>query len=693
MTQNKKTKTTNSSARHTNLLLTETLGTPFETLPFGAVTGDDIKEAILKGIESEDSEIDKILSNPETPTFNNTYLPLNDTGKVLDRAVTMMEHLLGCATSDKLETMAQELTPALSEHSNNIQFNKKLYERLKAVQNAHPKLTPEEQKDVDDTCEGFELRGIALPKAKQQRLREISIEAGRDSLQFSQNVLKDTNRFLAVVKDKKELKGLPAHQLEIAAQTAKEKGKEGYAFTLQGPSVMPVLTYCDNRELRRKIWMAHSKLCCHGGKSDNRALVKKLVNLRLEMAKILGFECFADLALRKRMAGTKERVDGFLDELVEKYKPRAKEERKELDDFAKKLMGADFVMRPWDRGYFSHKLQLERYDVDAEKLRPYLPLDRVINGVFGLANTLYGISFKENREIPVWDRDVKVYEVYDENKCFLAILYADFHPRANKKSGGWTNELKGQYIKEDGTNVRPQVCITMNFTKPTEKKPSLLSLGEVSTFLHEFGHALHQIFSNTRFESQSGTNVYWDFVELPSQLMENFAIEKNFLHTFATHYQTGEPMPDELIGKVRKSQTYNAAGACMRQVSLAMLDMAFYTLKDSFDEDVETFEKKAWKKAVFGSQKLKVCMTTQFNHIMTGGYAAGYYSYKWAEVLDADAFSLFKENGVFSKEIASRFRHEILEKGGTKDPNELYMNFRKQKPTIDALLRRDGILK
>lgn len=666
--------------------------TPFGAIPFEKINTSEIKEAIVKGMQFENEEIEHIVKNTDTPTFDNTLYALERTGDILNKGLTVMGHLLGSATTNELEALAQEMSPAISEHYNNINFNKALFNRIKNVKDAQPKLDAEEQTLLDKTYEAFERRGVGLSEEKQRRLREVSMDMGQCSLKFSRNLLEDTNRFILIITDKKQLKGLPSHQLEIAAQTAKEKGKKGWAFTLQSPSFRPILTYCDNRDLRKKVWLAYNRLSCHGGKFDNLNLVSKLVNLRRESAQILNCECFADLALKQRMAGSKEQVSDFLEDLIKRYKPQAKKESKEIKDLAKEIEGKDFKMKPWDYGYYSHKLELQKFDVDSEKLRPYFELSKVIKGVFGLATTLYGIQFKENKEIPVYHTDVKVYEVYDKDGSFLALFYADFYPRANKKSGAWTGTLKEQYIKNDGTNVRPHVAITMNFTKPTNKKPALLTLGEVSTFLHEFGHALHEIFSNTRFESLSGTNVFWDFVELPSQLMENFATEKDFLKTFAVHYKTGETMPNELIDKIIKSKTFNAASACLRQVSLGLLDMAYYTLKKPFKEDIIAYEKKAWKKAEIESSTLKVCMTTQFQHIMTGGYAAGYYCYKWAEVLDADAFSLFKKRGIFNKQVAESFRRDVLEKGGTKDPNELYFNFRQHKPTLDALLIRDGII-
>ena len=693
MTQRKHISTQKAEKQLPNVLLQEST-LPFGALDFGQVTLEGIREAVLKGIEEEDREIQEIVDQKAKPTFRNTMLRLEHTGKTLERAWTALEQLLGNQTSDALENLAQELTPAFSEHVNNIHFNKPLFQRIEALKNAHPRLNAEEQRLLDKTYDAFLRRGIHLSKKKQDRLRHISMESGQAALTFSRNVLDDKNRFLLVVHDRQELDGLTPHQLESAAQTARERGiVQGWAFTLDGPSFSPLLTHCRNRRLRKKVWLAYNRLGCKGDKYDNQELVKTLVNLRQESARLLGYDCYADLVLTQRMAGSKERVSQFLQQLIDRYKPQARREQAETEAFAQQMEGKDFHMKPWDGGYYSRLLQMKKYKVDAEKLRPYFELKRVIQGVFGLAEKLYGIHFKENTALPAWHKDVKIYEVYDSDHSFLALLYADFHPRKEKKGGAWTSPIRGQYKLPDGTNVRPHVAITMNFSKPTGRKPALLSLGEVSTFLHEFGHALHEIFSQATFASQAGTNVYWDFVELPSQLMENFALEKDFLKTFAVHYKTGKPLPETLIDKIIASRTFHAALACMRQVSFGLLDMAYYTQEAPFDTDVFAFEKKAWRKARLKSQKLKVCMSTQFRHIMTGGYAAGYYSYKWAEVLDADAFAVFQEHGIFDKATATRFRKCILEKGSTQDPNVLYQEFRGKEPTLDALLRRDGIIK
>lgn len=667
--------------------------TPHEATPFNLITTDFIKEAILQGIKEEDKEIDGIINNSEAPTFNNTLKALEHCGEMLGRASTVMENLLSANTSDELENLAQELVPAMSEHSNNIMQNEALFARIKKVYDSHPKLDDEEQTLLKETYESFVRRGINLPQEKKQKLRDISLELSQLDLQFSQNVLKDQNAFILHLTDKNDLAGLPEHQIELAAQAANERNLKGWVFTLQGPSYSPFMTYSEKRELRRKMYMAYNTLCTHPNKQNNLDLVKRLVNLRLKFAQILGYPTFADFVLQHRMAKDVPTVTRFLNSLIRAYKTPARHDIEEIKAMACEIEGKDFQLKPWDFSFYSHKLQLKRYNVDAEMLRPYFELSKVKRGIFGLANKLYGITFVRNTQIPVYHPDVEAYEVFDKDGSYLALLYTDFFPRKNKKSGAWMTSYQGQCINDDNTEKRPHVSLVMNLTKPTADKPALLTLGEVSTFLHEFGHGLHEIFSKCRFESLSGTNVFWDFVELPSQFMENYALEKDFLQSFAKHYKTGETIPDELIQRVIDGKTFNAAYACMRQVSFCLLDMAYYTRQQPLEDNIIRFEKRAWKRAVFFPQTLKTCMSVQFQHIMTGGYAAGYYCYKWAEVLDADAFSLFKEKGIFSQEAAESFRHNILEKGNTVHPQILYRRFRKRRPSIKALLERDGIAK
>lgn len=665
-------------------------GTPHDTAPFDKIRLEHYEPAILEGIRRDDELTDNIANNPEEPTFENT-IAVTAPDNLLERVTSVFFNLLSAETNDEMDALAQKMSPILTEHANNIMLNEKLFERVKYVYEHHGELTAEEQMLLEKTYDGFIRSGANLSAADKERFREMSKELSQLTLQFSQNNLKETNNFQLHITDRDQLSGLPDSAMEAAAMAAKEKELEGWLFTLHAPSYTPFLTYADNRELRRRMYMARNTVCTHDDEFNNMEIVQKLVNLRRERAQLLGYRTYADFVLTKRMAAKSENVYRLLDQLLEAYMPAARREVEEVTETARRLEGEDFVMQPWDFAYYSHKLRMEKYNIDAEMLRPYFELSRVKQGVFGLATRLYGITFKKNEEIPVYHPDVTAYEVWDRDGTFLAVLYTDFHPRPGKQSGAWMTSYKEQWINEEDGNSRPHVSVTMNLTKPTESKPALLTLGEVETFLHEFGHALHGIFSNTRFESLSGTNVYWDFVELPSQIMENFAIERDFLNTFARHYETGEPLPEELIDRIVKSRNFNVAYACIRQVSFGLLDMAYYTMESPFRRPVMEFEQEAWAKAQLFPPQEGTCMTVQFSHIMAGGYAAGYYSYKWAEVLDADAFSLFKEKGIFNTEVAQRFRDEILSKGGTEPPMTLYKRFRGKEPDIQALLDRNGI--
>ena len=675
--------------------------TPHDTVPFDRIRMEDYEEAFMEGIRRDNEQIEKTINNPEKPTFDNTIINNEDDKEgyydLLERVSTVFFNLLSAETNDEMQALAQKMQPILTKHANDVSLNKQLFERVKYVHMHHRKLTAEEKMLLDNCYDGFVRSGALLDEEGKEKLRKLTEEASMLSLQFSQNLLKENKAFTLHITDEKQLDGLPETAIEAAAMAAKERQLEGWVFTLDFPSYSPFMTYSTQRDLREKLYMARNTVCTHDNSENNLDICKRLVNLRREMAQLLGYRTFADYVLKHRMASKVKNVYNLLYDLIDAYKPTAIKEYEQLENMAKKMEGKDFEMRQWDQGFYSHKLQLKKYNIDAEMLRPYFELSRVIDGVFGLANRLYGITFKENKDIPVYHPDVKAYEVFDKDGSFLAVFYADFHPREGKQGGAWMTEYQGQYIDRKGVNVRPHVSVVMNLTKPTEEKPALLTLSEVETFLHEFGHSLHGMFANTRFQSLSGTNVWWDFVELPSQFMENFAVEKEFLRTFAFHYQTGEPLPDELIERIRKSRNFMAATSCLRQVSLGLLDMAYYTKRDEFDEDIIPFEKKAWRKTVLFPRKKRktpdTCMTTQFSHIMAGGYAAGYYSYKWAEVLDADAFSVFQKEGIFNQETASRFRDCILSKGGTEHPMALYKRFRGGEPTIDALLKRNGIKK
>ena len=674
----------------------EPYNTPHDTVPFDRIALDDYEEAFMEGIRRDDEEIEKTVNNPEEPTFENTIVRIdNEKGNhyydLLDRVSNVFSCMLSAETSDELDELAQKMSPILTKHSNDVRLNKRLFERIKYVYEHHRELTPEEKMLLDNCYDGFVRSGALLNDEDKERLRTLTEEASMLSLQFSQNLLKENKAFKLHITDKAQLDGLPDTAIEAAAQNAAEENEEGWIFTLDYPSYSPFMTYSKQRELRRQLYMAKNTECTHDNKENNIEICKRIVNLRREIAQLLGNDTYADYVLKHRMASNTQNVYKLLNDLIDAYKPTAEKEVEEIRELAHKLEGDNFTVEPWDFSYYSHKLQMERYNLDAEMLRPYFELKNVIKGVFGLATTLYGITFKENTDIPVYHPDVKAYEVFDKDGSYLAVLYADFYPRKGKQGGAWMTEFQGQWIDRKGNNVRPHVSVEMNFTKPTAEKPALLTLGEVETFLHEFGHSLHGMFANTRFESLSGTNVWWDFVELPSQFMENYAVEKDFLRTFAFHYKTGEPIPDELIERIVKSRNFMAAYGCLRQVSFGLLDMAYYTKQTPFTEDIVAFEKKAWEKAMVMPQLKDTCMTVQFSHIMAGGYAAGYYSYKWAEVLDADAFSVFKKNGIFDQKTAQSFRDNILSKGGTEHPMTLYKRFRGQEPTIDALLERNGI--
>lgn len=670
--------------------------TPHETIPFHLIKIEHFEPAILEGMQAEDNEIAAIVANSETPTFNNTILALEHSGKLLERTLTIFFNLMSAETNDAMDALAEKMMPLISEHENNIRLNAELFQRIKAVYNNRLEfgLSDEESVLLDKVYDGFIRNGADLSEEKKNEFRKLSNDLSMLTLRFSQNNLKETNKFELYLEDEGQLEGLPESAVEAAVCAAREKGKDhGWLFTLHAPSYVPFMKYCKCRELRKRMYMAYNTQCTHEDELNNFEIVKQLVNTRMELAHLLGYSNYAEYVLKKRMAENSSKVYALLEELIAAYKPVAIEEVEEIKQLAQKMEGADFELMPWDFSYYSEKLKNEKYQFDEEELRPYFELNAVIDGVFGLATRLYGLTFHENTEIPVYHPDVKAYEVFDEDGSFLAVLYADFHPRAGKRSGAWMTSYKEQWIDNDGMNSRPHVAVVMNFTKPTADKPALLTFSEVNTFLHEFGHALHGMLANSRFASLSGTNVYWDFVELPSQIMENFAIEGDFLNTFAKHYKTGEPIPESFIQRLVQASNFNVAYACMRQVSFGLLDMAWYTRTESFEGDVSQYERNAWKEALILPQVDETCMSVQFSHIMSGGYSAGYYSYKWAEVLDADAFSVFKKHGIFNKEVASSFRNNILSRGGTEHPMVLYKRFRGQEPTIDALLKRNGIIK
>lgn len=662
---------------------------PRQTAPFDKIKTEHFEPAIMAGMEVHKKEIEAIINNQDKPTFDNTVVALENSGELLDRVTTIFGNMLSAETNDDLDNLAQKMMPLLSAHANDIKLNVKLFTRVKGVYDERKQLhlDKEQAKLLKDTYEGFARNGANLNDEDKVKLRDLSQRLSVASLMYSQNILKETNDYSLHLTDKKDVEGLPDSSLEAAKLAAKERNVDGWVFTLDMPSYAPFMKYAANRELRHTLYMAYNTKCAKDNDRNNFGLVKDIANLKMELAQLLGYKDYADYALEERMAKDEQDVFKLLDDLKTAYLPKAKQEVDELKVFAK-----TDDLQPWDFSYYSRKMKESLYSFDDEELRPYFELNNVIKGVFGLATELYGITFKENNNIPVYHPDVKVFEVFDGDGKYLAVLYTDFFPRKGKKDGAWMTEFKGQWIDDKtGENSRPHVSLVMNFTKPTETKPALLTLGEVETFLHEFGHSLHGMFADTHYESLSGTNVYWDFVELPSQFMENYVTEKQFLDTFARHYKTGELMPADLIGKVKKTRNYLCGYQCIRQLSFGYLDMVWFTREKPFDEDVITYEHEAMNEVQLMPIVPGCCMSVQFSHIFAGGYSAGYYSYKWAEVLDADAFSLFQEKGIFNKEVAQSFRENVLSRGGTEDPSELYERFRGRKPTIKALLKRNEI--
>lgn len=673
-----------------------TYNNPHNTLPFDQIRVEHYEPAIREGMRIQNKEVDAIVNNPEAPTFANTIAALENSGELLSRVTTVFGNMMSANTNEELQELAKTLMPMLDEHSNNISLNEALFARIKTVYDnrENENLDNEKTRLLTDTYKSFARNGVNLQGEEKEKYRQLSQKLSMLTLQFDENELKEMNGYQLHITDTTQLAGLPESAVDAAAEAAREAGKEGWVITLHAPSYTPFMTYADNRELRHELYMAYNTLCSKDNATDNRDIVKQIANTRIEVAQLLGYKNHAAYQLEERMAENSEAVYGLLQQLIDAYMPAARQEVEEVQALARQKEGSDFQLMPWDWSYYSHKLKDQKYNLDDEMLRPYFELENVKKGVFGLATKLYGITFKKNTDIPVYHKDVEAFDVFDKDGTFLAVLYTDFHPRASKQSGAWMTEFKRQWVDDaTGENSRPHVSIVMNFTKPTQDKPALLTFDEVETFLHEFGHSLHGMFANSHYQSLSGTNVYRDFVELPSQIMENFAIEKEFLHTFARHYQTGELIPDELVQRIVDSSNFNAAYACMRQVSFGLLDMAWHTLETPFEGDAKAYEHQAWEAAQVMPQVEECCMSTHFGHIFAGGYSAGYYSYKWAEVLDADAFSLFKQTGIFNPETAAAFRENILSKGGTEHPMTLYKRFRGQEPTIDALLIRNGIKK
>ncbi|WP_160068339.1 M3 family metallopeptidase [Sphingobacterium bovisgrunnientis] len=673
--------------------LTEKFNTVHDTAPFSAIAEKDYIPAFEEGITLTLKEIEDIVSNPEPPTFANTIEALAYSGLTLDRISNLFFNLHSAETNDKLEKIAQEVAPKLSALGNDITLNIDLFSRVKAVydQKSTLNLTPEQETLLEKSFKDFARNGALLNDEQKQKLRDIDSKLAVLKLKYGENVLADSNAYQLHITNEKDLAGLPEGVIEAAASLAKSESKEGWIFTLDYPSYIPFVTYADNRDLRKEITLAAGRKGFQQNDNNNESNVLEIAKLRHQRAQLLGYKTHADFVLAERMAESPAKVLAFLNDLLEKAKPAAQYEFEELTAFAKQKDGIE-QLEKWDGSYYSEKLKQEKFQLDDELLKPYFKLENVLQGAFEIANRLFDLKFTEVQTIDKYHPDVQTYEVTDGNNNFVAVFYADFFPRKGKRQGAWMTSFKPQYIK-DGTNERPHVSIVCNFTPPTETKPALLTFNEVTTLFHEFGHALHGMLANTQYPNLSGTSVYWDFVELPSQIMENWCYEKEALTLFAKHYQTGEIIPMELVEKIRESAAFLEGMATVRQLSFGLLDMGWHGKDPSSISNVKEFEKEQFASTQFYPDVEDNAMSTSFSHIFNGGYSSGYYSYKWAEVLDADAFEYFKENGIFNKEIAEKFKDNILSQGGTVHPMKLYKQFRGQEPQVDPLLRRAGLLK
>ncbi|MAL21944.1 MAG: peptidase M3 [Xanthomarina sp.] len=674
-------------------ILNKPFDTQFHTAPFSKIKNEHFLPAFKKAIEKAKKEIEDITNNPETPSFKNTVEALDFSGEELDRISSIFFNLNSAETNDEIQKIAQEVSPLLSEFSNDITLNEKLFKRIKTVYQAQNSLnlTTEQKTLLDKKYKSFSRNGANLSEDKKQQLRNIDKELSKLKLKFGENVLAETNKFEMLLTKEEEVAGLPEGAKEAAQQLAESKGKKGWLITLHYPSYIPFMTYANNRELRKKLAIASGAKAFHNDALDNQENVLKIVKLRHERANLLGYKTHAHFVLEERMAKTPEKVETFLNELLEKAKPAALKEFTELESFAKELDGIDQLQK-WDGAYYAEKLKQKRFDLDDEKLKPYFKLENVIQGVFTISERLYGLHFEEISTIDKYHQDVLTYKVTNDKGDLVSIFYADFFPRPGKRNGAWMTSYKPQYVK-NGENSRPHISIVCNFTKPTKSKPSLLTFNEVTTLFHEFGHALHGMLANTTYPSLSGTSVFWDFVELPSQVLENWCYEKEALELFATHYETGEVIPMDLIEKIKASSTFHEGMQTLRQLSFGLLDMSWHGVESPETiKSVKEHELKAFENTKLYPDVAENCMSTSFSHIFQGGYSSGYYSYKWAEVLDADAFEFFKEKGIFNKDVATKFKEHVLSQGGTEDPMILYKRFRGHEPQPDALLKRAGLI-
>ncbi len=673
-------------------ILTHPFNTKYDTAPFAQIKLEDYKPAFIENIATAKAEIDTITNNSEAPTFENTIAALDFSGNRLDRLSSIFFNLNSAETCEEMQKIAQEVSPILTEFSNDITLNTALFKRVKAVyeQKENLNLSPERASLLDKKFKNFSRNGALLSEDKKIKLREIDTELAKLKLTFGENVLAETNNYQLHITSEEDLKGLPEGAIEAAKSLAKNKDLEGWIFTLDFPSYIPFVTYADNRELRKTIAIAAGKKAFQNNEFDNQEITLKIAKLRYERANLLGYETHAHFVLEERMAQNPDKVKSFLNDLLAKAKPAAEREFAQLTAFAKDLDGIDHLEK-WDGAYYSEKLKHKLFNLDDEKLKPYFQLENVLNGAFTIAGKLYGLTFTEIFDIDKYHEEVTTYEVKDELGELVAIFYADFFPRKGKRNGAWMTSYKSQCIK-NGVNERPHISNVCNFTKPTETKPSLLTFNEVTTLFHEFGHGLHGMLANTTYPSLSGTSVYWDFVELPSQVMENWCYEPEALALFAKHYQTGEIIPQEYVEKIKESASFQEGMATLRQLSFGLLDMAFHSNNPSAITDIKAFEKTIFENTSLYPDVAENCMSVSFSHIFAGGYSSGYYSYKWAEVLDADAFAYFQEKGIFNKEVATKFKENVLSKGGTEHPMTLYKRFRGQEPSPDALLKRAGLL-
>lgn len=679
------------SALSNNIFLSE-YKTTHGAIPFDRITVEDFEPAIIQGIAEHDAEIKAIAEQTAAPTFDNTIVALERSGTTLDRVLNVFYPLLSANASDSLMSLADKITPVLTEHSNNITLNDKLWQRVKFVYNHFNEVTHscEDSMLMHDTYLSFVRSGAALEGADRERYRELTLRHSELKNKFEQNCLKETARHKMWL-NKDDLAGLPESAIEAARMAATTAGSEtDYLITLQAPSYSAFMKYSSRRDLREKLYKLYNSQCT-SGEYDNREIVRDLANVRLSIANLLGYSTYAQYHLEDMMAKTETNVFDMLNRLREAYLPVEQADMKELEAFASALEGHKVKIEPWDYSYYSNKEREQKYNIDDELLRPYFELSKVTDGVFGLATKLYGLTFKENHDAQVFHPEVKVYDVCDENNNFCGMLYTDFFPRDSKQSGAWMTNFREQYEDENGNYVAPLVTLTMNFTRPTDTKPSLLTYNEVNTFVHEFGHALHSLLSRCKYKSQSGTNVDRDFVEMPSQFLENYTRERDFLDSFASHYITGEKIPQELIERIVKASQYAAAYSCVRQLGFGFIDMAWHTITTPFEGDVIEFEHKALERVQVFEPVEGCAISPQFGHIFSGGYSAGYYGYKWAEVLDADIFSKFQEDGIFNIATAHNFRDIVLSRGGTEDSMTLFVKFRGREPQIDALMHRDGI--